>query len=701
MSICDGWTDVVRDVPIQPTYLLYFQPEDELTFRLDVYNANGCCIKMLLPEVKIEPDQSDEEDFMEIDGLDTQNPVPKPIPVQAPPHPQYDKVVVARQKFTLSFEAVIIIMLLAYYGNSILNQLDNSQHHPIYIAGFIPHSSHLHTIPSVYNFTVLISKLIFSMAGQTFNLIRDLNVRREHFVLKVRVINVWRWNEWNNKTKPFSLEMIMIDEEGDRIQSNCLVKWWSRFEDFFKDGEVLIISKPTLGENKGKFKFIDNPIKVGMNFKTEIQRSDTWNGPLNRFVFADFQKIVALEVEKTVSIDIIGMIIDSNPPETYAINDDGSPKIRINFELEDAKGCKIWITLFQEYAERLIDYIKSQPDGTEVVIIVQFAMFSVYRNRHSVSNYFEQSKLFINGDFDEFSAFKRSYNENQGDVRSSKVSRLSSRVSYSLEKDFLIDTEFNQIAELNVINKVKKVVILGTFKCLMEGTEWWYRSCKLCNKAIERFLKADATITSDDMWYYEHKVEGKCDNSKIEPTIKFMMLIKVQDGTGSVILTLFDKEVRRLLKVTAAELVARIVEQGKPPVEFESLFGKRLAMKIDISSFNIQHEYRYFTIEKLTDKESIISALDEKHNKDQSINFSSQVCGSIETDVSKDCLGVSTTQVTPDSVNMAQKVLDCQTEADGLKRNLSEVYDGDDLSITSSSKTRSAEKGKCTMSGCD
>ncbi|KAK9049237.1 hypothetical protein SSX86_031796, partial [Deinandra increscens subsp. villosa] len=466
MSICDRWTDVVRDVPIQATYLLYFKVEDEFTFRLDVYNANGCCILSMLPpthadedisqghygphlggknlpEVKIEPDQSGDEDFMEIDGLDTQNQVPKPTPVQPPPHSQFHKVVVAREKFTLS-------KLAGFYNNKMLN-------------------------------------------------------------------------------------LVYEDEDGELYELHS-----------------------------------------------------EWNMGYTR-------------------------------------------------------GCKIWITLFQEYAERLIDYIKSHPVDTEVVIIVQFAMFRVYRNRHPVSNYFEQSKLFINSDFDEFAAFKQSYNENEGDVPSSSVSRLASSVSYSLENDFLVDTKFNQIAELNVITSVKKVVILGTLKCLMEGTEWWYRSCKLCNKAIERFLKADATITSDDIWYYEHKLPGKCENEKFEPTIKFMMLIKVQDGTGSVILTLFDKEVRRLLRVTAAELVSRIVEQGKPPVEIESLFGKRLAIKIDISSLNIEHEYIYFTIEKLTEKDSIISALDEKHNKDQSINFSSQVYGSIETDVNKALISLSPT----------------------------------------------------------
>ncbi|KAL6513776.1 hypothetical protein OROMI_034535 [Orobanche minor] len=262
-------------------------------------------------------------------------------------------------------------------------------------------------------------------------------------------------------------------DENNKIQSNCLTKWWNLFERFFTEGQVLLIKNPTLGQSGGNWKYISNPVKVCMNRTIEVQISNNWNGQLHGFCFQDFR--IDLDVDTGSSIDIIGMVIKCNPPQPYAKNDDGTDKIRMNIGLQDIQGRKIWITLFKDYAQQVIQYISNESDDTQVAIVLQFAKFSVQK-RHSISNSFGISKLFVNSDIDEIQPMKKSYNESVGDIVSSTVGQLSSSIGYSLDRDFLVDTEFNHIAELNVIDEVKKVVILETIKCFLEGSGWFYFS---------------------------------------------------------------------------------------------------------------------------------------------------------------------------------------------------------------------------------
>ncbi|KAL8215837.1 hypothetical protein R6Q57_022674 [Mikania cordata] len=97
----------------------------------------------------------------------------------------------------------------------------------------------------------------------------------------------------------------------------------------------------------------------------------------------------------------------------------------------------------------------------------------------------------------------------------------------------------------------------------------------------------------------------------------FKIQIKVQDITGVVSLTLFDRDVTKLIQKTAREVIDNLNEEddfGKYPVEINHLVEKKFAFKIEVSEFNLKNNYQVYGILKLTDDSTVMNELDKRFN---------------------------------------------------------------------------------------
>ncbi|KAK1441420.1 hypothetical protein QVD17_07303 [Tagetes erecta] len=140
------------------------------------------------------------------------------------------------------------------------------------------------------------------MELQHFNLFNELDVAREDYTLKVRIIRLWRKPMFRNPTETYSIELILLDEEGNRIQASVLNRFFNRFEQFLNEGVCLIITKPQLGSNISKYKYIDNKLKVCLNFSTHVVRCNNFNGHMYGFVMTPYSEILNCIVPDNSSI---------------------------------------------------------------------------------------------------------------------------------------------------------------------------------------------------------------------------------------------------------------------------------------------------------------------------------------------------------------------------------------------------------------
>ncbi|KAK9071313.1 hypothetical protein SSX86_009881 [Deinandra increscens subsp. villosa] len=479
----------------------------------------------------------------------------------------------------------------------------------------------------------------------------ELDVKSPDHFLIVKVLSTWKRPMFNNPKLTYSVEMMLLDQQVPKF--------------FFVEQNVISIQKPIFGENGGSWRFVDHPLKVCFNNDTVVQTVDNWSGSDHGLNFIGFERIIDKQVSFNLSTDVIGQVVWSSPKKFFkdTKNQDG---VRISVKLQDLSGKKIWLTLFGRFCDQFCQYISEHLELTHFTFIVQFGKFSIYDGKYSVSNAFNGTELFFNGDkVKEIVSFREKFLETWEEQSASSFSSISNSIDYNMESDFLISTDYSHTAEVDSVTK--DLIVLGTIVFIQP--KWFYPACNHCNRIVQR------TDEGDEASYCCSNPDCIKEKRVINPYSEII------------------KKTASDFVVPLASKTAAIVEPV--PKELQDLIDRKFAFKISVIEFNIDNRYKYYTVIKVTDDPIIISSLEKKHNHDEVSNPQ----GSNTSQ--KDCLGISPSEVTPDSVNMVVKVIDCDRESDGLKHNLSDVYDADHLSITSSTKTRSTESGKCSVSGSD
>nr|KAJ0205311.1 hypothetical protein LSAT_V11C500252890 [Lactuca sativa] len=82
------------------------------------------------------------------------------------------------------------------------------------------------------------------MAASNLTFIPDLDVTRDDLTFKLRVINLWHQMCFYKKTEIWSIEMILLDEKGNKIQATVSKRNIYRFKYILKEGMAFYIKGP-------------------------------------------------------------------------------------------------------------------------------------------------------------------------------------------------------------------------------------------------------------------------------------------------------------------------------------------------------------------------------------------------------------------------------------------------------------------------
>ncbi|KAK9053942.1 hypothetical protein SSX86_025017 [Deinandra increscens subsp. villosa] len=513
-----------------------------------------------------------------------------------------------------------------------------------------------------------------------YDSLSDLQLANHNHNLKVRFLKTVIRPMFSNPNVPYSIEFVCVDEQGNRAQGTLLASFFYMFQRFLVEQTVVTIKKPMLGSNGGSWRVIDSPFKICFNRESKVAVSADWNGTNHGFSFTDFKTIIAY---------IIGILIECSPIKTKIKDDKESKWVVI--KLQDLSGSIIWVTLFDDYATKITDYVLSNPGVPHKCVVIQFAMFKVFKDRHSLSNSFNISNLFINDpDIEEITTFLERFSATEAGQSSSSYRSGSNCGLMSKEYDFLTVTSFKYSAEVHQMNEATPVVVVGTIK-LIEN-QWFYMACNHCRKIVTSFLgpaestEGQPSSPQEVLKYYCNTEDCKKNNLLIEPYPRYKVLLKVQDSTGNVDLTLFGTEAEKIIRKTA-------IEDGVPvinlPDEIEAFIDKRYAFKIDVTDNHISGTFKYYTIISVTDDEKIISSLDEKYFKNE-VDTDHSGIKSSDNISAKDVISICDDNVTPSSVNTSAKHIDHDEDSNQLKRNLHESYENDVVPTMSSAKKQSS-----------
>ncbi|XP_076902904.1 uncharacterized protein LOC143557801 [Bidens hawaiensis] len=197
----------------------------------------------------------------------------------------------------------------------------------------------------------------------------------------------------------------------------------------------------------------------------------------------------------------------------------------------------------------------------------------------------------------------------------------------------------------------------------------------------------------------------------------FKIKIRVQDSTGVVSLTLFDRDAKMLTNKTAKELIdsqnENKVDNGGFPAELDCLLENIFAFKVDVALFKFRNNVEDYGINKLTDDTNLITELQKRHNGLLQSDSNSVTMGaSISEFQSSGSVSIKLSDIgdnqTPSSNVDAQDVATdtkgmSTSSDDKLKRKLVEVFEVDDDASMSATKLKfkTIEEMGTTSESCE
>ncbi|KAL2892980.1 Replication protein A 70 kDa DNA-binding subunit D [Bienertia sinuspersici] len=97
-----------------------------------------------------------------------------------------------------------------------------------------------------------------------YDFVREINPMKETRSIKIKVIRLLTTPNFYNTENHYSIEIVIVDEKGDKIQASVKRSLLLRFGPILHEGRVYSISKFGVGQSSGNYRPAKHAYK--MNF---------------------------------------------------------------------------------------------------------------------------------------------------------------------------------------------------------------------------------------------------------------------------------------------------------------------------------------------------------------------------------------------------------------------------------------------------
>ncbi|QHN78371.1 Replication factor-A carboxy-terminal domain protein [Arachis hypogaea] len=370
------------------------------------------------------------------------------------------------------------------------------------------------------------------------DMVNKINPEKEAWNLKVRVIRLWTVPTFTGQLLPNSMEMILVDESGCKIQATVRKTMIYRF-------------KQLLSEM--------------VEYMTTVRDAICDFIPKSALTISPFTELLKTKEDSDFLVDVVGLLVSVSEEKEY--DKDGKKMKMAMMELAENE---IQCALFGEYVDELNQFLSSGY-AEQPVVVLQLAKVKVFRGLYHVNfisgrvklqNVMFASKLGFNLDIPEVAAFQKSASQPIGIVGSGKNIRI--------EEDFMKLTPRCTVKSLDDNNWAGTFVVLAKIAEIVEDSPWWCSAC-VCGRGVQ---------VESGIYFCQF-----CNIHVTNVTPRFKVKVLVEDSTGISIFVLFDCEASYLLNKTCAQLFEQhlkdidVVFGTQSPI-FQEIVGKTMLFKV-------------------------------------------------------------------------------------------------------------------------
>ncbi|KAL6521833.1 hypothetical protein OROGR_018402 [Orobanche gracilis] len=436
-----------------------------------------------------------------------------------------------------------------------------------------------------YSETVAIC-LVTVMALQ-FDDVSAICPSKESWKIAVKVVRLWTTQSFNGGKFPFTLEMVLIDDKGSKIQASIRKTLIYKFDRLLSEGHVYCLTYFGVGDNGGSYRYTKHAFKLNFQFNTKVQELKDFPINILSYSFVPLSDIMFNEHDTDFLVDIIGILTGVGAEREYE-KDRKKQKI-LTIEL-DADGVRVECAFFGSYVDE-INSVLSSADMTNAVVLIQFAKVKIFKGKPSLQNVYGATKITFNPDIEEATKIREKFFEIY-EHGSQVLSQLHDPEQLSVEEDFLKATVGKSIEQVKDLDKVPSNTYLQT---VPGGTQ--------LASATERFILTKICISVRvAIVIYSLCVQGM-----------YRLQVRVIDDKDSASLVIFDHEATLLLGKSCVDLVEGN-DEGTLPAEIISLFDKTFLFKIEVNNSPTSKFEPSFRVKRICTDNDVINQFKSTHS---------------------------------------------------------------------------------------
>ncbi|GAU12842.1 hypothetical protein TSUD_73290 [Trifolium subterraneum] len=426
-----------------------------------------------------------------------------------------------------------------------------------------------------------------------FSQISEINSDKATWNFKAKIIRLWQVSDFNRNTLPFSIEMVLMNNDGGRIHATIKKTLIYKFKNDLIEGKVYCFENLGVSTNGGAYRTTHHPYKMNFQYTSVVQRCYgcvDWFWPRARDHKLKWN-------DDQTECDYLGAkwIIVKTPLNMLVIY---SPNLNQSLLLCDLYNRhKIQCTLFGPYVDELNAFLGAG-DCNNATVIMQLAKTKSFQDKIHIQNCLNCSVLIFNSTCAESVALRSSFAESVETPSPMTLTQINLESRVEPIDDFLYNTPRITLQSLSDARTGSLHVVAATVKRILNPDSFWYTAC-VCGKGV---------ILDSRMFYCE-----KCNKhvSKVVP--RFCIKVRVMDHTDSATFVIFDNNAATLFDMSCADMIHEMEIAGgvgAMPPQLHSLIDNTWLFKVEAKANQNQMFEQSFRTNFFQDEAILAPTLD-------------------------------------------------------------------------------------------
>ncbi|XP_071712894.1 uncharacterized protein [Rutidosis leptorrhynchoides] len=257
--------------------------------------------------------------------------------------------------------------------------------------------------------------------------LNQLTKERDNYKIEVKVHNVWKKFYYSNASVPSSLEMVLIDREGNKIRAEIEKDGIRYFEATFKEGRFLYLSR----------------------------------------------------------FNVTGRVI--NIIKFRTIKEKNVERKSLEFELLNHSGERIRCALWGEHAIRLLALAKEyQEANTPIIALIYNCKLNNWDEGPQVNNFIFETKVYLNEPLSHINLHNDLFHNNPNHAELSQILTISKDFKEGVSDLLSKFTDAKPVCVADIVKLPKDVsfVVCGTMTRVFDTDGWFQQYCCKCDKKL-------------------------------------------------------------------------------------------------------------------------------------------------------------------------------------------------------------------------